>query len=140
MCRAPATAAEATLLRAAFGRWIRGRVGDPDLADDLILAVYEALANVVDHAYPPDQPGPMTLHAHHTGDAITITIRDRGRWCTEGSPPEHHRGRGLALIRGLVARVDVEHHLAGTSVHLQHPHPTEPPPQGWRRDRDRLRQ
>src|SRR5689334_15335594 len=46
-------------LRAQFQQWLQTRGVPVALVDDLVLAVYEALANVVEHAYPPDHPQPM---------------------------------------------------------------------------------
>jgi Histidine kinase-like ATPase domain len=48
---APADAATASLARQEFKAWLAIDVPAGELFDDLVLAVYEALANAVDHAY-----------------------------------------------------------------------------------------
>ena len=99
--RARATNADAAVLRRAFRAWI-GPLTDADTADDLSLAVYEALANVVDHAYdslpPAARPGSMRLQAIAgrplgTGRDIVVTIVDEGCWRPMTDPG--WRGRGL---------------------------------------------
>lgn len=105
-------------LRVRFQQWLR-RLGAPtDLVDDLTLAVYEALANVVDHAYHPGHPHPvMYLLAHLDPDQLLITITDHGCWRVPSQPG--YRGRGLALMRSLTTEVDLRPTADGTTVHLR---------------------
>ncbi|GHG03081.1 MULTISPECIES: ATP-binding protein [Amycolatopsis] len=94
--------------------WAPGAGLPPGRVQDLLLAVYEAMANVVVHAYP-DCPGTFTLHARRDGDAVTVTIRDHGRW----QPVPRARplgGRGLPLIHSLADQALVETSAAGTTV------------------------
>ena len=119
-----ARAVEATRLRGLFRAWVGGQGVPAEAVEDLTLAVYEALTNVVEHAYPTDQPGPIALYAHHTPQTITIVVRDLGQW--DPSASGGARGRGLALIEALVAEVRVEAGPGGTTVHLTHRHPHQP--------------
>lgn len=123
--RVAATNADAADVRRAFRAWI-GAVTDDDTADDLSLAVYEALANVVDHAYddrPADAgPGPMWLHAVvglplPTGRDVVVTVTDEGRWRPMADPG--WRGRGLSLMRRLTHVTSVLIGSGGTIVQLR---------------------
>ncbi len=115
-----ATVHNATELRRTFRRWVKALVGDND-ADDLTLAVYEALANAAEHAFTaqPD-PGSMRLRATATDGQITVMITDNGTW---RAPTVSHgrRGRGLPLMRTLTNEAHVESNRQGTTVRLQHP-------------------
>lgn len=90
-----------------------------DLFDDLVLVVYEALANTVDHAYVNARTGtgPVALTARRSHEAIHITIADRGVWL-DAPATETFRGRGPELIRLLVDEVHLELGSSGTTVHL----------------------
>src|SRR4051794_34519526 len=75
----------AAILRRRFRAWV-DPLADLDTADDLALAVYEALANVVDHAYVErGTQGLMTLWAAVscpllTGRDLVVTLTDEGAW------------------------------------------------------------
>jgi anti-sigma regulatory factor (Ser/Thr protein kinase) len=114
----PAVAEALTPIRRALADWATLAGLPPGDVDDLVLASYEAMANVVDHAYPPDQRGRFRLEAACTTDLqIVVTVSDDGRWQlpTDGSS---HRGRGLPLIHQLAHRVDVHHDQRGTTVRM----------------------
>ena len=114
-----ATAQTATGLRRTFRRWAN-TVVDVDTAEDLTLAVYEALINVVEHAFTAHPaPGSLWLHATVADDQVLITITDNGTW---QYPPDNtgNRGRGLALIHQLTTHAHVELNSRGTTVRLQH--------------------
>lgn len=130
--RAPATDTDAALLRREFRAWI-GCLTDRDTADDLALAVYEALANVVDHAYDHRPlevgPGEMRLHALAscpllTGRDVVVTVVDQGRWRPAADPG--WRGRGLPLMRRLTHVTSVTTGHEGTVVQLRRRVPPEP--------------
>lgn len=107
-------------LRLQFEQWLRAVGAASTVADDLGLAVYEALANVAEHAYPPGHHDPVVrLHATLDGDGVRITVSDHGAWC----PPDDvgYRGRGIAMMRYLAAHVDVEPGPQGTTVALHAP-------------------
>jgi Histidine kinase-like ATPase domain len=91
------------------------------LVDDLVLAVYEALANVVEHAYPPEHPQPMMrLQARVEDRHVLITISDHGRWRTPPREPGY-RGRGLAMMRSLITELHLHRGPQGTTVQLRAP-------------------
>lgn len=120
--RAPATTENAALLRRRFRDWV-DVLADPDTADDLALAVYEALANVVDHAYGGrPEGGEMTLWAAVscpllTGRDLVVTVLDEGEWRTCIDPG--WRGRGLPLMRKLTHTTAILVERTGTTVQLR---------------------
>jgi serine/threonine-protein kinase RsbW len=113
------TARNATALRRIFRRWADAVVDD-DTAEDLTLAVYEALINAVEHAFTGRAaPGSLWLHATVANDQVFITITDDGTWqCPRDEPG--HRGRGLALMPRLTTHAHVELDSRGTTVRLRH--------------------
>jgi len=88
----------------------------PNLPDTLgynvSLAVDEALANVITHAYGNDPNGKVELTVEIASDRLTIRIRDWGESYSPekvrepdfGRPEE--RGYGLYLIRKLMDEVE----------------------------------
>ena len=81
--------------------------------DEVMLAVQEAIANVVRHAYPSDQvPGPLGMHVEVADSQISFTVRDCGTgydpFCVLG--PSHDQptpgGYGLFLIQSIMSRVE----------------------------------
>src|SRR4051812_45776215 len=99
------------LLRRWLGKWGAG----PDVTYDIVVAVQEASANAIEHAYSPGG-ATFDVEAEHADGTITITVRDRGRWrAARGS----HRGRGLSMMRALMESVDVDRGDAGTTIVLR---------------------
>jgi anti-sigma regulatory factor (Ser/Thr protein kinase) len=114
----PAVPDQLARLRQALADWAE-RAGMPaDLVADLIVAVDEAMSNVVSHAYR-DGPGTFDLHAVHQADDgdIRITVRDHGRWRPPVDQDPLH-GRGLLLIKALAHGVTVARGPEGTTVSM----------------------
>ena len=103
-------------LRGAMRDWFA--VNDIAAADanDILLAVGEAVANVVEHAYPPDTSGDVEVELVRDGAQMMLRIRDRGIWNLLWAPGD--RGRGLSLMRA-VSDVDVRRSLSGTTVTMR---------------------
>lgn len=115
-----ATPHDARRLRVRFEEWLRTAGAPPPLVDDLTLAVYEALANAVEHAYDPDHPHPtLRLQAQLNHTQVLITISDNGCWRTPRAPGQ--RGRGLDLMRELATEMDLHATPEGTTVRLRTP-------------------
>lgn len=82
-------------------------VPDSTLAD-IRLAVTEACANVVVHAYPDGHEGPMEVVAKMDGEALTVLVRDWGRGIRP-RPDSPGLGLGLSLIAALAESVQLGH-------------------------------
>lgn len=68
--------------------------------DDIALAVSEAVANAVRHAYPPGAPGTVTVDARVDDRVLEVLVCDEG----SGMPaPSEQPGSGLGLL--IIARV-----------------------------------
>ncbi|WP_331630583.1 ATP-binding protein [Actinomycetospora sp.] len=117
---APATRADASAMRRSFRIWLAD-LTDEDTVDDLALAVYEALANVVDHAYAAAGfPGEMRLQAAASPPRdgrrdLVVTVSDDGTWRRAQDPG--WRGRGLPLMHSLSC-ASVSSGATGTTVRL----------------------
>jgi signal transduction histidine kinase len=74
---------------------------EPDDRADVVLALDEACANVIRHAFPDGPPGTIRLRAEIDGDAVTVQVEDDGRGLTSDSSSSG--GKGLAGLRERVA-------------------------------------
>ena len=109
-------------LRRHLMSWLRRRAGDEigREADDVVLACWEAMANVLDHAYR-GRPGLIDVGARIDEDVLIITVADQGRW--ESLDERTDRGRGLRLIQALVDGLDLRSTDDGTVITLTWPFP-----------------
>jgi len=110
-----ARARSLTTIRRAFSRWLEDLEVPLAVVREIVMAVHEASANVVEHAYGPSG-GTITMVAKHEGDHVEVRILDSGTW--RGSS-RGDRGNGLRLIRGLMDDVMVDTSEAGTVVLLR---------------------
>lgn len=117
----PADAAALVTVRRALARWLTGAGVDPSVGGALQVAVGEACANVVDHAYRSGDRGRMQLSARRDDDArVTARISDQGTWRTPDHDPGD-RGRGLMIMHQLLEDVAVDRAGSGTTVTLRVP-------------------
>lgn len=114
--RGAASVDSATRLRQELGSWLRAMGVSAELAYDLVLGCYEAMTNVVAHAYPAGTTGMLDLTARLRDDHVTVTVSDRGRWKPQADTGS---GRGLALIRRVSDRMDLLRGDYGTRVRMQ---------------------
>jgi serine/threonine-protein kinase RsbW len=77
---------------------------------DIRLAVTEACANVVVHAYPEGEDGAMEVVASMSEEALTVLVRDWGRGIRP-RPDSPGLGLGLSLIAALAETVQLGHGL-----------------------------
>jgi serine/threonine-protein kinase RsbW len=89
---------------------------------DMVLAVYEAMANAAEFAYlRAASPGSVALVAEHdsASSALTLTVADEGRWRdVDATERRQSRGRGLPLIKGLADRAAIDTSESGTTVRM----------------------
>ncbi len=112
----PAVAEQLVLARHALARWVTRAGLSEDRSQSVLLATYEAMANVIVHAYT-DTPGTFDLYARYDDDLVTITVFDQGQWQPVPRPGPFH-GRGLPLIHTITDRAVIEHIVEGTAVTL----------------------
>ena len=80
---------------------------------DLKLAVTEAVANAVRHAYPPDSPGRVSVELSADGGRLEIAVSDEGRGLgdaeltSDGRGEPGESGMGLSIIRAIADEVEV---------------------------------
>jgi anti-sigma regulatory factor (Ser/Thr protein kinase) len=118
---APERAAQ---VRHEFSDWLRGHFAlDPIRANDVVLAVNEALANATEFAYVnAPTPGVMHVRADYDQDAaiLTVVVADEGAWRNSDSALNgRSRGRGIPLMRALTDRATFDPSPTGTEVRLQ---------------------
>ena len=102
----PARAENVAVVRHAFGG-----LGDVmDVADqtlsDIKLAVTEACTNVVVHAYPGRDDGPLGVTATVDEGSLTVVVRDHGRGIVP-RPDSPGLGLGLPLIATLAESLEL---------------------------------
>ena len=120
--RGPALIERIGRLRRELASWARCAGLPDDEVDALVLACYEALANVVTHAYG-NATGPVEVRATRPGHHLMVTITDSGRWRPARLCKDATHGRGLPLIRALAPDAEIEGTAHGTTVRLKWPLP-----------------
>jgi anti-sigma regulatory factor (Ser/Thr protein kinase) len=103
----PATLDSVAAARSAIRRFSAGLEVD---VEGVVLAVSEAVANVVAHAYVDGAHGLVEVSADASPIELTVTVRDHGRGLAEPGNTSG-AGYGLPIIRRLAQHVE----LADTS-------------------------
>ena len=119
----PATSQAPLSVRPALREWL-AELGMPrEQSYETVLAVNEAVSNVVDHAYrDASPPGEVTVSAlsgtpRNGRGRVRVTISDSGRW-RQAAPDPGNRGHGLKVIKSCTDTAEIESTDSGTQVSL----------------------
>jgi serine phosphatase RsbU (regulator of sigma subunit)/anti-sigma regulatory factor (Ser/Thr protein kinase) len=108
----PARPLSLRTIRSAVARWLRA-VGATEIdIIDLQVAIGEACANVVEHAYGATG-GTVTVRLEIRVSTVVAEVSDTGSW-RPARDGDH--GRGLILMRNLTDDVRIDRGPAGTTV------------------------
>jgi len=118
-------AAIPSVVRQELRSWLDERGWPVAEAEEVVLAMSEAVTNVVEHAYrhiDASRYGQVEITAHLRSNPdrsrrVIIDVRDHGRWRAVPRDPGN-RGRGLAIIRACTDRLDITHGPSGTAVRM----------------------
>lgn len=120
----PAVAGSVPLIRQRVSAFAAEQGAGPELRAAVAVAVTEGVTNVVRHAYPPDRPGPVQVHADVEDDTLEVVVTDEGRGFAPGRSPG--LGLGLGLMREHSVAFEVrDRQLGGVEVWMRfplHPH------------------
>jgi serine phosphatase RsbU (regulator of sigma subunit) len=108
----PAMASSLSGIRSSLRQWLTSVGASSDDLHDLVLAVGEATANAVEHAYG-GIGGVVRVTATLDGDEVVVRVRDDGQW---REPRGEHRGRGSQIMTRTSDQVSVSRRDTGTEV------------------------
>ncbi|HEX6311647.1 MAG TPA: SpoIIE family protein phosphatase [Acidimicrobiia bacterium] len=106
---------ELSVLRTRLREWLDGLGAAPTERGEITLAVNEAAANAIEHAYGLRE-GDIAVEGNLDDGTVVVAVRDFGRWYERVT---HTRGRGINLMRSLMDDVHIERGLDGTTVTLR---------------------
>ncbi len=107
-----------SLARERVEAWLSALRWPADEADDIVYAISELVTNTCEHAYAEGAGGVVgvALRVEHPDGRtrhIRVAVTDRGQW----RPRQARRfncGRGLALVRAMMADVRIRRGRAGS--------------------------
>jgi anti-sigma regulatory factor (Ser/Thr protein kinase)/putative methionine-R-sulfoxide reductase with GAF domain len=111
----PAEAEQLATLRHLIRRWVATHDGTDDDCAAIAIAVSEACANSIEHAYGPGD-ATITLRASLVDGEAKLTVRDRGEW---RDPRGANRGLGIPVMKEFMDDVQIETGDDGTTVELR---------------------
>ncbi|GHH40157.1 SpoIIE family protein phosphatase [Lentzea cavernae] len=115
--------AEADELQGARGKlrtWLRQCGFSTGHAQRVLLAVGEASANAIEHAYRDAVRQAVRLRLETVGnDQLHVTVVDTGTWKTPNTEPDASRGRGTTIMHTMMDAVSISPDLTGTTVTMQ---------------------
>jgi PAS domain S-box-containing protein len=116
--RFPARSEQLRDLRASMRGWLRARgVGQP-LQQTVLLAVGEACANAIEHAYVDMEPSDVEVDMLESDSGgVLVEVRDFGRF--RRVTPSDDRGRGTTIMRALTTDFSRESTSSGTVVRFR---------------------
>lgn len=113
-------------IRHAVRTWLDTLPLDGSQVADVVLAVDEAVENIVQHAYAAGRLGSAELVLWTEPETLCIEIIDYGEW---QAPTERTQGLGIQMMEKLVESVMIHFDERGTRVLLRYPLPGDAPGQ-----------
>jgi serine/threonine-protein kinase RsbW len=115
----PADPAQLAVIRRELGAWLAPLALTEEETADVVLAVDEAAANAVRHAYGPDEAGIVELTLWTESGTLCIEVVDHGSWRPPAERPAEG-GRGIPLMSHMVESVLIHFDDRGSRVLLRH--------------------
>jgi serine/threonine-protein kinase RsbW len=108
-------------VRSRLRRWLAG-LGWPDgEAEDIVIAVNEAVSNAIEHAYAETSAADIDITARAVtgldGARVIVRVADHGRW-RPAAVFQRYRGHGIGVVHSCMDRVEFQPSPAGTTVVL----------------------
>lgn len=125
----PADPEQLAAVRHELTGWLAPLQLTEDETVDVVLAVDEAVANAVSHAYGPEESGAveLTLWTEDALDGTTLSIEvvDHGQWRPPAAEPTPKgatgpSGRGIPLMNSMAESVLIHYDERGSRVLLRH--------------------
>jgi two-component sensor histidine kinase len=91
------------------------------------LILHELLSNALQHAFPDEQTGTITVTLTHAADRVTLRVHDNGRGFPADVDVHHTASLGLQLVSALAEQLDGTMTLertGGTAFTLTFPLPS----------------
>ena len=112
----PATIVALRTVRSALSRWLRRAGVDDEAAADVVVAVWEACANAVQHPVRPHSRE-FVVEADTQSGRVWVSVRDSGHW-RRAERSRDSQGLGLTLVTGLMDDVLIDRRPQGTEVRM----------------------
>jgi anti-sigma regulatory factor (Ser/Thr protein kinase) len=102
----PANPAVLFAFRHSLREWLESVHLDLRLQDQVVLAVHEAVVNGMDHGVGGR---PVVVSGYRQGREVIVEVSTSGSWTQHAGPAQllDQRGRGLALMRGLLDGLEI---------------------------------
>jgi serine/threonine-protein kinase RsbW len=120
----PADPAQLSVIRRELAGWLAPLDLTDDETADVVLAVDEAAANAVRHAYGPGTSGAVELTMWTEPGTLCVEVVDHGSWRPPAAPTPvgdlADRGRGIPLMSTMADAVLIHYDARGSRVLLRH--------------------
>ncbi|MDQ3733527.1 MAG: SpoIIE family protein phosphatase [Actinomycetota bacterium] len=118
--RLPAVKASLEPVRDAVGSWLSGLRSSVEDGAGMALAVGEASANAIQHAFVGRRVGTVEIEATLLSDGeLACWVRDDGRWRPPEESSRGRTGRGLPMMARVCDRMKISREASGTVVELR---------------------
>src|SRR5690242_19710103 len=119
----PADPAQLSVIRRELSGWLAPLALSQDATAEVVLAVDEAAANAVRHAYGPGTSGVVELTLWTEPGTLCVEVVDHGSWRPPAMPTAAgetaDRGRGIPLMSTMADAVLIHYDARGSRVLLR---------------------
>jgi len=116
----PAVPASLETAEQAVGDWLAGLRSSIEDGVGMVLAVREAIANAIQHAFVGTRAGSVMVEATLLADGVLVcSVSDDGCWLPAESSMRGRRARGLGLMARLSDHMLIHREHDGTVIELR---------------------
>jgi anti-sigma regulatory factor (Ser/Thr protein kinase) len=117
----PADPAQLSVIRRELAGWLAPLALSEDETAGVVLAVDEAAANAVRHAYGSGRSGAVELTLWTEPGTLCVEVADHGSWRPPAAPdPTSADRRGIGLMNSMTDAVLIHYDARGSRVLLRH--------------------
>lgn len=113
-----ADASQLAPIRDTLRGWLTQAGVDDERMQDVLIATGEAVSNAIEHGHRDRPEGLVSLRVTAVVDRLQVTVVDSGTWKLPRTVADISRGRGMALMQGLMEDFTIHSDDDGTTVSM----------------------